>query len=109
MCLKFSGLVWNPFLHNNFDLVILQYLGKSPEEMEVLHISVIGFTSIFTPFLKNLPEILSIPAVFEMSIYFKISKTFLVKVILKLSFSFIFCNIGEHNSNQICYENLEDS
>ena len=58
--------------------------------MEVLHISVIGFARIFVPSLKNICEILSIPAAFQMSVYRKISKTLfsVVNVKLKLSFSF---------------------
>ena len=89
MGLKFSGLVLDPFLYNGFNLAILQSLGKSPEEMEILHIFVIGFARIFAPSFKNLPEILSIPAAFEMSVNCKTSKTFfsVVKFRLKLSFS----------------------
>ena len=77
-------------MYGRFNLAILQSLGKSPEKMEVLHISVIGFARIFIPSLKNICEILSIPAAFQMSVYFKISKTLfsVVKVKLKLSFSF---------------------
>ena len=44
--------------------------------MQVLHISDIGFARIFATSFKNLPEILSIPAAFEISIHYKISKTF---------------------------------
>ena len=92
MGLKFSGLVLDPFLYNGFNLAILQSLGKNPEEMEILHIFVIGFARIFAPSFKNLPEILSIPAAFEMSIIYKPSKTFfsVVKFGLKLSFSSMF-------------------
>ena len=89
MGLKFSGLVLDPFLHNGFILAILQSLGKSPAEMEILHIFVIGFARIFAPSFKNIPQILSIPAAFEVSINCKTSKTFfsVVKLRLKLSFS----------------------
>ena len=62
--LKFSGFAFDPFLYNGFNLAILQLLGKSPEEMEILNISAIGFARIFAPSFKNLPEILSIPAAF---------------------------------------------
>lgn len=87
---NFDDLFLDPFLYGRFNLAILQSLGKSPEKMEVLHISVIGFARIFIPSLKNICEILSIPAAFQMSVYFKISKTLfsVVKVKLKLSFSF---------------------
>ena len=78
MGLKFSGLVLDPFLYNGFNLAILQSLGKSNEEMEILHIFAIGFASIFAPSFKNLPEILSIPAAFKMPINCKTSKTFSV-------------------------------
>ena len=91
MGLKFSGLVLDSFLYNGFNLAILQSLGKSPDEMEILHIFVIGFARIFAPSFKNLPEILSISAAFEMSINYKTSKTFsAVKFRLKLSFSSVF-------------------
>ena len=43
--------------------------------MEVLHISATGFARIFAPSFKNLTNILSIPAAYEMSIQCKISKT----------------------------------
>ena len=56
--LKFSGLVLDPFLYNGFNLAILQSLGKSPEEMEMLHIFAIDFARIFAPSFKYLPEIL---------------------------------------------------
>ena len=75
MGLKFSGLVQDPFLYNDFNLAILQSLGKSPEEMEILHVFAKGFARIFAPSFKNLPEILTIPAAFEMSINCKTSKT----------------------------------
>ena len=89
MSLTFSGLVLNPFLHNGFNLAVLQLLGKTPKEMEILHISAMVFARIFAPSLKNPPENLSIPAAFEVSIHCKISKTFfsVIKVRLKLSFS----------------------
>ena len=82
MSLKFSGLVLDPFLCNGFNLAIFQSLGKNNEEMEILHIFAIGFARIFAPSFNNLPEILSIPAAFDMSIHCKISKTFfsIVKV-----------------------------
>ena len=82
----------DPFLHNGFNLAILQSLGKSPEEMEILQIFAIGFARIFAPPFKNLPEILLIPAAFEMSINCKTFKTFfsVVKFRLKLSFSSVF-------------------
>ena len=64
MGLKFSGLVLDLILCNGFNLPILQSLGKSSEEMEILHIFAIGFARIFAPSFKNLPEILSIPAAF---------------------------------------------
>ena len=55
--------------------------------MELLHIFAIGFARIFAQSFKDLPEILSNPAAFEMSINCKTSKTFffVVKVRLKLS------------------------
>ena len=92
MGLTFSGLVLDPFLYNGFNLAILLSLGKSPEEMEILHIFAIGFARIFAPSFKNLPEILSIPAAFEMSINSKTSKIFfsVVKFRLKLSFGSMF-------------------
>ena len=92
MGLKFSGLVLDPFLYNGFNLAILQSLGKSPDEMEILHIFAIAFARIFAPSFKNLPKILSIPAAFEMSINCKTFKTFfsVVKFRLKLSFSSVF-------------------
>ena len=94
MGLKFSGLVLDPFLYNGFNLAILQSLGKSPEEMEILHIFAIGFARIFAPSFKNLPEISSISAAFEMSINYKTSKTFsVVKFRLKLSFSSVFVTL----------------
>ena len=68
MGLKFSRLVLDHFLYNGFNLAILQSFGKSPEEMEILHISAIGFARIFAPSFKILPEILSILTAFEMSI-----------------------------------------
>ena len=90
--LKCSGLVLNPFLYNGFNLAILQSLRKSPKEMEILHIFAIGFARIFVPSFKYLPEILSIPAAFEMPINCKTFKTFffVVKFRLKLSFSSMF-------------------
>ena len=89
MGLKFSGLVLDPFLYNCFYLAILQSLGKSSEEMEILRISAIGFARMFAPSIKNLPEILSIAAAFQVSINCKNSETFfsVVKFRLKLSFS----------------------
>ena len=89
MGLKFSGLVLDPFLYNGFNLAILQSLGKSAKEIDILHIFSIGFARIFAPSFENLPEILSIPAAFEMSINCKTSKTFfsVVKFRLKLSLS----------------------
>ena len=92
MGLKLSGLVLDPFLYNVFNLAILQSLGKSPEEMEILHPFTIGFTEIFAPSFKNLPENLSNPSAFEMSINCKTSKTFfsVVKFRLKLPFSSMF-------------------
>ena len=80
----------DPFLYGCFNSAILQSLGNSPEKMEVLHISAIGFARIFVPSFKSIYKILSIPAAFQMSVYCKISKTlfFVVKVKLKLSFSF---------------------
>ena len=71
MGLKFSELVLDPFLYNVF---------------------AIGFARIFAPSSKNLPEILSIPAAFEMLINCKTSKTLfsVVKFRLKLSFSSVF-------------------
>ena len=56
MGLKFSRLVLDPCLYSGFNLAILQSLGKSPEEMEILHPFTIGFTEIFAPSFKNLPE-----------------------------------------------------
>ena len=81
----------DPFLYNGFNLAILQSLGKSPEEMEILHIFAIVFARIFAPSFKNLPETLSISAAFEMSINYKTFKTFssVVKFRLKLSFSYM--------------------
>ena len=71
MGLKFSGLVLDPFLYNGFKLAILQSLRKSPKEMEISHIFVIGFA--------------------RMPIKGKTSKTFsVVKFRLKLSFSSMF-------------------
>ena len=92
MSLKFSGLVLDPFLYYGFNLAILQSLGKSPEEMELLHIFAIGFARIFAPSFKDLPEIISNPAAFVMSINCKTSKTFfsVVKFRLKLSFISMF-------------------
>ena len=75
MGLKFSGLVLDPFLYNGFNLAILQSLGKSPEEFEILHICAKGFARILAPSFKNLLEILSIPVAFEMSINCKTFKT----------------------------------
>ena len=57
----------DPLLYNGFNLAILQSFGKIPEEMEILHISDTGFARIFAPSSKNLLEVLSIPAAFEMS------------------------------------------
>ena len=50
--LKFSGLVLDPFLYNGFNLAILQSHGKSPEEMQILHIFAAGFVRIFAPSFK---------------------------------------------------------
>ena len=50
------------FCHG-FNLANLQSLGKSPEEMEILHTSV-DFARIFAPSFKNLPEIILIPVAF---------------------------------------------
>ena len=44
-------------LYNVFNLAILQSLGKSPGEMEILHIYAIGFAKIFEPSFRNLTEI----------------------------------------------------
>ena len=52
MGLKFSGLVLDPFLYNGFNLAILQSLGKSPEEMQILHIFAAGFVRIFARSFK---------------------------------------------------------
>ena len=52
MGLKFSGLLLNAFLYNGFNLAILQSLQKSPGDMEILHIFVIGFASTFAPSFK---------------------------------------------------------
>ena len=91
MGLKFSGLVLDPFLYNGFNLAILPSIVKSPEEMEILHIFAIGFARIFAPSFKNLPEILSISAAFDMTTNHKTS------------------NFREQNLYQICMENLGDS
>ena len=82
----------DPFLYNGFNSAILQLLGISSEEMEIIHIFAIGFARIFKPSFKSLPESLLIPAAFEMSINCKTSKTFfsVVKFRLKLSFSSMF-------------------
>ena len=92
MGIKILGLVLCPLLSNGFNLATLKSLGKSPEEMEILRIFVIGFARVFAPSFRNRPEILSIPAAFEMSINCKTSKTFfsVVKFRLKLSFSSMF-------------------
>ena len=90
MGVTFSWLVCETVLYNGFDLAILPSLGKSPAKMEVLHISAIAFARIFAPSFKELPEILSIPAAFDMSVHCKISKTFfsvVKKVTLNLPFS----------------------
>ena len=71
MVLKYSGLVLDSFLYNSFNLAILQSLGKSTVEMEILHIFAIGFGRIFAPSFEKLPEILSISAAFKMSIHCK--------------------------------------
>ena len=68
MGLTFSGLILDPFLYNCSNLAILQSLVKSLEKMEILHIFAVSFATIFAPSFKNLPEILSISAAFEMSI-----------------------------------------
>ena len=75
MGLKFSGLVLDHFLYNGFNSAILQSLGKSAEEMEILHIFPVGIDGIFAPSFKNLPEIVSVAAAFEMSINWTTSKT----------------------------------
>ena len=92
MGLKFSGMALDSLLYNGFNLAILQSLGKNPEEMEILHIFVIGFARIFPPSFKNLPETLAIPANFERSINCATSKIFfsVVKIRLKLSISSMF-------------------
>ena len=94
MGLKFLGLVLDLFLCSGFNLAFLQSLGKNLEEMQVLHISATGFARIFALSFKNLSKILSIYAAFEMSVHFKISKTFfsVLKVRLKLSFFAILVN-----------------
>ena len=74
MGLKFSGLALDPFLYNGFNLAIFHSLRKSPEEMEILHIFAIGFSKILASSFKNLPENLSFPAAFEISINCKTSK-----------------------------------
>ena len=67
-------------LYNVFNLAILQSLGKSPGEMEILHISAIGLNHLLEISLK-----FEIPVAFEMSIHLTISKTFfsVIKVRLK--------------------------
>ena len=81
MSIKFLGLVLGPLLSNGFNLATLQSLGKSPEEMEILRIFVIGFARVFAPSFRSRQfEILSIPAAFEMSINCKTSKTFFSEV-----------------------------
>ena len=45
MGLKFSGLVLDSFLCNDFNLEILKSLGKSPKEMKILHIFAIDFVN----------------------------------------------------------------
>ena len=89
---KFSRLVLGPFLCTGFNLSIMQSREKSLDKMDILHIFAIGFARAFAASFENLPEILSIPAAFEMSIHCKTSKTFfsVVKVRLQLLF-----NIGE--------------
>ena len=52
MGLKFSRLALDPFLYNGLNLPILQSLRKSPEEMEILHISAVGFVRMFATLLK---------------------------------------------------------
>ena len=54
MGLRCLGLVLDSFLYKGFNLAILQSLGKSPEETEVLHISAIGLHRIFAPSFKYL-------------------------------------------------------
>ena len=65
-----------PFLYNGFNLATLQSLGENLEEIELLHTSAIGSARIFAPSFKDSPEILSVPATFEMLIHCKISETF---------------------------------
>ena len=69
MGLKPSGSALVPLLCNGFNL-------KSPEEMDILHIFAICFARTFASPFTNIPEILSIPAAFEMSINCKTSKNF---------------------------------
>ena len=56
MGLKFLGSILDSFMYNGFNLAILHSLGESPENMEVLQISAIGFARIFAPCFKNLPK-----------------------------------------------------
>ena len=72
---KTFRIVFGHFLDKGFNVALLQSLRKSPEEMEVLHISATGFARIFAPSFKNLTNILSIPSAYEISIQCKISKT----------------------------------
>ena len=59
--------------------------------MEILNIFAIAFARIFAPSFKKIPQILSNPAAFDISINCNTSKTFsVVKFKLKLSFSFMF-------------------
>ena len=56
MGLKCLGLILDSFMYNGFNLAILHSLGESPEDMEVLQISAMGFARIFAPCFKNLPK-----------------------------------------------------
>ena len=71
-------------MYSSFNLAILESLGKSPEEMEVLHISAIVFVRMFAPYFKTFCETSSISAAFEVPKHCKISKTFFFAVSSKL-------------------------
>ena len=59
------------FLKNSLNFAILQAFRKSLEVIDRLEISLRGFARISAPSFKNIPERMSMPAVFDILYFLK--------------------------------------
>ena len=78
-----------PFLYSGLSFATLHDLGNEEVDIERLQSYVNGSDRAFAPSLRNLPEILSMPAAFGFSL-FKIFKTVLSSIFCKSKSDSIF-------------------